>query len=171
MEFSTKIKIAPSLNLISHEHHLWLIGSCFTENIGSLLKQHQFKTYQNSHGIIYNPISVFNAIQEVVAQKIYTKVDLLLQNELFVSLNHHGKFSGTDETTVLSNINNEIQKANEHFIKSDFVFITLGTSFVYEFLDQKKWLRIAIKFQIQNSINEFYQFRKLSSRLNKSICC
>ncbi|MBP6659702.1 MAG: GSCFA domain-containing protein [Chitinophagales bacterium] len=138
MEFSTKITITPSSNLISHQHNLWLIGSCFTENIGDLLKEYQFQTYQNSHGIIYNPISIFNAIDEVSSLKIYIENDLLKQNELYVSLNHHGKFSGLDKNAVLAEINVEIEKANTHFKKSDFVVITLGTSFVYEYADSKK---------------------------------
>ncbi len=138
MEFSTKITITPSSNLISHQHNLWLIGSCFTENIGNLLKQHQFQTYQNSHGIIYNPISIFKAINEVDNNKKYAEKDLLQNNELYVSLNHHGKFSGLEINTVLSAINNEIEIANTHFKKSDFVVITLGTSFVYEFVEEQK---------------------------------
>ena len=138
MEFSTKITITPSSNLILHQHNLWLIGSCFTENIGNLLKQHQFQTYQNSHGIIYNPISIFKAINEVDNNKKYAEKDLLQNNELYVSLNHHGKFSGLEINTVLSAINNEIEIANTHFKKSDFVVITLGTSFVYEFVEEQK---------------------------------
>lgn len=138
MEFRTKITIASSSNLISHSNNLWLIGSCFTSSIGDLLKQYQFKIYQNSHGIIYNPISIFNAIEDVATKKKYLESDLMLQNELFVSLQHHGKFSSTDKNVALTSVNTEIENANAHFKKSDFVFFTLGTSLVYEFLEQQK---------------------------------
>lgn len=138
MEFRTKISIESSANLISHANKVLLVGSCFTENIGNLLLQLQFQVYQNPHGIIYNPVSIFNSIAEVATTRKYTEKDLLLNNELYVSLNHHGKFSGLEKGQVLNSINDEIQHANEHFKESDFIVITLGTSFVYEYLELQK---------------------------------
>lgn len=138
MEFRTKISIEPSANLISHANKGLLVGSCFTENIGNLLLQHQFQVYQNPHGIIYNPVSIFNSIAEVAATRKYTEEDLLLNNELYVSLNHHGNFSGMEKAHVLKGINQEIEKAHAHFNASDFIIITLGTSFVYEYLELQK---------------------------------
>lgn len=114
------------------------MGSCFTENIGNQLKQYQFRTNINPFGIIYNPVSIFANLKSITDKKVYGENDLLQHNELYLSLNHHGQFSGTDKTEVLNHINTTIEKAHANFNAAKFVIITLGTAFVYKHLAQDR---------------------------------
>lgn len=138
MEFRTKINISKSPFVISHSNKLLLTGSCFTENIGNYLKQYRFAVNINPFGIMYNPISIFNTLNNIINQKIYTEQDLLQNNGLYISLDHHGLFSGTDKDEVLAGINKSIEKAHTDFNDGKYIIITLGTSFIYNYLSQNK---------------------------------
>lgn len=138
MEFTTKINIPKAAFSITHQDKLLLLGSCFTENIGHYLKQLQFQANINPFGIIYNPISIFGNLDKIIQHKIYLENDLLLHNELYLSLDHHGQFSGTDKTDVLSTINSKITQSNADFKSTKFIIITLGTAFAYTHLEQNR---------------------------------
>ena len=122
---------------IDHQHKLFLIGSCFTENIGSKLKQLKFSVLENPNGILFNPVSIVNAVDSYIENKQYTEADLFYQNECWNSWQHHSRFSHPDKTQCLEIIN-QSQTAAHHFLKTaDWVLITVGSAFVYE-LDNKE---------------------------------
>ncbi|MFN8259627.1 MAG: GSCFA domain-containing protein [Chitinophagales bacterium] len=138
MEFRTKINIPVSPFKVTHQDRLLLMGSCFTENIGHYLNRYQFATNINPFGIIYQPVSIFNNLKKVIKKEIYSAGDLLQNNGLYLSLDHHGQFSGTDQGKVLSTINASIDKAHADFNAARFIIITLGTAFVYKHLEQDR---------------------------------
>ena len=78
---------------INHSHHLFLAGSCFTEQIGAKLSAHQFRILDNPHGILFNPISIANAISSYIQNKRYEESELFYYNELWGSWDHHTRFS------------------------------------------------------------------------------
>jgi len=138
MEFSTKINLTKYPFQITHQDNVLLCGSCFTENIGKYLKDNHFKTVVNPFGIVYNPISIFNSLDRIIHNKLYYEDELLLQNELYISLDHHGIFSSTDKLMVLQSINSNIENAHSFFSESSVLIITLGTSLVYQHIEQNK---------------------------------
>ena len=89
-EFDIKKLTAP----INHQHKIMLIGSCFTENIGEKLAHHQFSVHQNPNGILFNPVSVAEAVINIIENKIYSPNDLFQHNETWHSWQHHSRFSG-----------------------------------------------------------------------------
>lgn len=138
MEFFTKVKIPDYPFRISHKDRIVLMGSCFTENIGEQLKNYGFPITLNPFGIIYNPISIFGNFKSVIENKKYTAEELLYFNELYISLDHHGKFSGLHLQEVLKDINDAICKAHLDFITSKFIVFTLGTATIYHHKKQNR---------------------------------
>ncbi len=138
MEFSTKVDIPSPSFRISHADKMLMLGSCFTENTGAYLHQYKFKININPFGILYNPVSLFNSINRIANREFYNEGELLYRNELYLSLDHHGRFSGHDKKQVVENINKEIEDANTLFKDSRFVFITPGTSFVYRHIEEDR---------------------------------
>ena len=65
---------------INHSHHLFLAGSCFTEQIGAKLANHKFQIIDNPHGILFNPISISNAISSYIQNKRYTESELFFHD-------------------------------------------------------------------------------------------
>ena len=117
---------------INHRNKLLLVGSCFTEQIGNKLSQHKFSVLENPNGILFNPVSISNAVISYCNGKTYKDEDLFYYNELWGSWQHHTKFSNIDKTKALEAINTSQQKANDFVREADWILLTLGSAFVYE---------------------------------------
>ncbi|MEI7589420.1 MAG: GSCFA domain-containing protein [Chitinophagia bacterium] len=109
-----------------------LIGSCFSENIGSKLSSHLFQVLENPHGILFNPISVAHSLIDCIQNKTYQEADLFLLNDVWNSWNHHSRFSGITPKEALGKINDSIDQAHAFLKTADHMVITLGSAWVYQ---------------------------------------
>ncbi|MBL0146306.1 MAG: GSCFA domain-containing protein [Chitinophagaceae bacterium] len=132
MNFHLEFFPKPFDTKIVHQDKLFLIGSCFTENIGSKFKQHKFSVLENPNGILFNPVSIAKSITSYIENKQYNKNDLFYQNEIWNSWEHHTRFSDVDADVCLNRINQSQHLAHQFLKTADWVFLTLGSSFVYE---------------------------------------
>ncbi len=117
---------------INYKSTSMFIGSCFTENIGELLKENKFKIDINPFGILYNPVSVKNSIDILINEKQFSEQDIFYHNEQWHSFSHHSRFSNSEKELTLNEINKRISNSSEFLKNTDFLFITFGTSWVYE---------------------------------------
>lgn len=137
MNFHLEFTPKPFDLKISHRHQLFLAGSCFTEQIGSKLSWHKFRTIDNPHGILFNPVSIAQAIHTYIINKEYKAEDLFYHHELWGSWDHHTRFSSPEQKNSLELINASQQKAH-HFLKeANWLLLTLGSAFVYELEDKR----------------------------------
>jgi len=127
-DFAIK-KLEPS---ITHHQSMMMIGSCFTENMGNLLRASKFNIMDNPNGILFNPISVTEAVQQYINNKSFSKEDLFCLNESWHSWKHHSKFSGITAEEAVEKINQSTYNANNFLKKADYLLITLGSAWVYE---------------------------------------
>lgn len=116
---------------ITYSDNIFLIGSCFTDHIGKRLNELKFSTLQNPNGILFDPVSVSKSINSYIEQKEYKQADLFYLNELWQSWNHHSQFSGIVAENVIERINESQATAYDHLKKSNWLIITLGSSFSY----------------------------------------
>lgn len=132
MDFHLEFSPKPFDVKISHHHKLLLVGSCFTEQIGTKLAVHKFSVLDNPNGILFNPVSICRSISSYINNRQYSTNDLFYQNELWNSWEHHSRFSDPDKEICLARIN-DAQTAACTFLKTaDWLLITLGSAFVYE---------------------------------------
>jgi hypothetical protein len=117
---------------IKHHQPILLLGSCFTENIGAKLKALKFNVLENPNGILFNPVSIAQAVASYACGKRYGAEDLFYANECWNSWAHHSRFSHPDKSTALASINASQQQANAYLQSAGWIMITLGSSFVYE---------------------------------------
>lgn len=131
---------------LNFKDKIFFIGSCFAENIGNYLKTNSFDVEINPFGIVYHPIAIFNEIQQLIDNRIYTEKDLVFNQNLWHSWEHHGRFSHLDKTICLEQINLSIEKARTHLKDTKYLFLTFGSSIVYELLEQQKIVSNCHKF-------------------------
>ncbi|MES2836461.1 MAG: GSCFA domain-containing protein [Bacteroidota bacterium] len=122
---------------ISHASSIFLVGSCFSDNIADKLLGSKFNTLSNPFGVSYNPVSITKSIQYFVANKKLEEDDLFLHNELYKNWDLHSSFASLTKSELLQNVNTTIAQTHDFLKKANFVFITLGTAYVYE-LNQSK---------------------------------
>ncbi|HJX72468.1 MAG TPA: GSCFA domain-containing protein [Bacteroidales bacterium] len=133
MDFRTKVEIAASEVKMDHTAGILLIGSCFADNVGARLKSLKFRVEHNPFGVLYNPVSVKIDLELLTDRKIFTESDLHWFDNRWISFNHYTHFSDPDKTTCLQRINDSVVSASELLADARFLFITFGTSWVYEF--------------------------------------
>lgn len=136
--FRTNIEIPKSNSNITYNSKTVFLGSCFTENIGNKLFELKFPVEINPFGIQYNPKSVKNSLNFLIDKKIFSQDDIHFANEQWFSFYHHSKFSNSDKEKCLFKINENIKQASEFLEKTNILFITFGTAWVYQLKGSEK---------------------------------
>ena len=132
MQFRSEFTPKPFPVKIKITDKLMLVGSCFTEQIGKKLAAHKFNTIENPNGILFNPISIAKALKSYIGEIFFAENDLFYYNELWASREHHTRFSDPDKQQTLLKINTEHTAAATFIKTADWILITLGSAFVYE---------------------------------------
>ncbi len=169
MKFRTEINIPKQKNQISYNSEVVLFGSCFTENIEKHFNFYQFNNNSNPHGILYNPTAIENSINDCIANKKYITEDLFLFNDLWLSFNHHTKFSSENKEGTLSDINKQIQQTNSALTKATHVLITLGSSWAYRFEESDKLVANCHKIPQKKFHKELLNINQVVKSLENSI--
>ncbi|PKF74830.1 GSCFA domain-containing protein [Chryseobacterium sp. PMSZPI] len=138
MKFRTEVDIPQSEKKIEIEDKIFSIGSCFASEMTDLLEQGQLQTLNNPFGTIFNPFSIRNEVKILHDSAFYEEEDLITYNEEYISLDHHTSFDTRYIHQTLDKINGAIEKGNAFLQEADWVIVTYGTSFIYEFLPKKK---------------------------------
>lgn len=134
-EFRTIFDIGKFESSFDVDSKVLLLGSCFTDNIGSKFTENRLKALVNPFGDIYNPVSIARLLDRVINQHYCDEEELVEQNGLWHHFDFHGRFSGPVKEKVCDTINGTMEETG-HFLKSaDFLLLTFGTSFVYERTD------------------------------------
>jgi hypothetical protein len=131
MQLQTTIDLPSFPFGISHKDHITFIGSCFADNIGLKFGLHKFNSLSNPFGVLYNPLSVCQCIDTIIANK-FDDNQLLEHNGIWHSFSHHSTFSNTDKEECVKNISKAINEAHQHLLNSDVLFLTFGTAQVFE---------------------------------------
>lgn len=138
MKFRTEVEIPQSEAKINIEDQIFSIGSCFATEISDLLKSGQIQTLNNPFGTVFNPFSINRAVKKLHDSTLYAEDELVFYNDEFISLDHHSKFTSRFSHQTLEKINTNLEFGNQFLQNTNWVIITYGTSFIYEFLPKKK---------------------------------
>ncbi len=135
MQLQTTVQLPTYPFEINHQHKITCIGSCFADNMGQKFRDNKFDTLINPFGVLYNPLSVFNCIDNLTRQD-YDEDQLIYHDGLWHSFSHHGRFSNKNKETLLQEINDTLIEGHQHLKESDYLFITLGTAQIFEYHDK-----------------------------------
>ena len=138
MKFRTEVEIQNSGKKIEVEDQIFSIGSCFSTEMTDLLKEGQLQTFNNPFGTLFNPFSINHAISKLHNAEFYEEGDLISFNEEVLSLDHHTSFNTRFVHQTLDKINSHIEAGNQFLRNTNWIIITYGTSYIYEFLPKKK---------------------------------
>ena len=134
LKLQTPVADEPCKVGISYNDKIMMLGSCFTENIGSQLADYGFDVCINPFGTLYNPISVLHSIERLISGKAFVKTDCVrigAGDERWCSFCHHTSFAASTEEEFLDKANVALEAARKHFLDSSKIIITLGTSWCF----------------------------------------
>ncbi len=133
MEFRTVHHFDATKHPIDFPSNLLSIGSCFATHMGAKLEKRKFSILTNPGGVIYNPLS----IAQILEDGIHLKAQLQ-ENSVFEYLgfwhswNHHGSMSRDSKLELIESINQSNQSTHVALKKASHLLITWGSSYVYE---------------------------------------
>ncbi len=136
MDFMVNIEIKKLPKQITYHDKILLVGSCFTEHIGNSLEELKFSVLQNPNGILFDPYSVSRSLISYIQNKQYSEEDFFQLNEVWHSWQHHSRYSNTSLQEAVRIVNQSQQKAQEFLKQTDWIIITLGSSFSYQLTEQ-----------------------------------
>ena len=132
MNFTTKIPIAKSNSPIDYSSQIIALGSCFAENMGEKFDFYKFQNTTNPFGIIFNPVSIEKILERSIHLNYLTEADLFFHNELWHCYEVHSDLSQPNKEAMLSNLNRLLTEMNSKLATATHLFITYGTSWVYQ---------------------------------------
>ena len=150
MQWQLPIQIKRPDATIEYGQQLLLVGSCFTEHIGEGLGDLRFSVLQNPHGILFGPDAVCRSIHSYIENKLYTTDDLFFYQECWHSWDHHSRFSSVSQQDCLTAINAAQQEAHTFINKTDWLIVTLGSSFCYKLTEQADRAGYPLHGQVAN---------------------
>ncbi|MFN8436606.1 MAG: GSCFA domain-containing protein [Cytophagales bacterium] len=131
MKFRTELILPSAKTHISHNSNILLLGSCFSENLGNFLSSHKFNVTINPFGTLYDPYSIFNNLNNCVFPQNAT-YDFLKRENQFFTFQCHSSVNAHSEKELSETLNNINHNINNQLINLNYLFITLGTAFVYK---------------------------------------
>ncbi len=129
MKFRTEINTRRKGNL-THADRILMLGSCFSESIGQRMSSCKLQVDINPFGELYNPLSIARALLFLAQHRRMTDDSLVRTGNLWSSWLHHSRFSSVSPAEALSRMNNRLEQTERN--TPDWLFITLGTAWVYE---------------------------------------
>lgn len=179
MNFRTQIPFLKAHNQIDYSSKIMLFGSCFSENIGKKLDYFKFQNSINPFGILFHPKAIESLITNAINEKKYTDEDIFFHNERWHCYGAHSELSNPSKDELLQILNSRISSTHKQLHTSTHVIITLGTSWIYRFIEsdtivanchkipQKKFLKELLS--IEEIINSLHAIISLLKNINPKV--
>lgn len=132
MDFRKELNIPNYKDQLNIKDPVFLVGSCFTEHMGDKLRHSGFKVEINPSGILFNPISITEAITDYISNKKFQEKDVFFHDEWWMSWKHHSKFIHKERDAIIQNLNLATSQAHLYLLKSDWLILTLGSAWIYQ---------------------------------------
>ena len=132
MLFHTEIKTTPLKQTIHYSDGLLFLGSCFADEVGNLCRGLGFNAMVNPFGVLYNPASIAQSVERLDSGKLFCHEEVISVGEgQYCTFSHNTAFWNNSETALLELVNQSLAEAHAHFLKSKWVVVSLGTSWVF----------------------------------------
>jgi len=138
MDFRTKVPVKEGSPKIEHSSGVFLIGSCFVENIGAKLEWFKFKNLQNPTGIIFHPSPMRRFFQRISNQEEYKKKNILEFNGGWQTLEAHSDMRRGTEKECLNDLNLALKNTRKFVENATHIIISLGTAWGYVYEDSEQ---------------------------------
>ena len=134
LKLQTPVETGRGAVSISLKDRIFVLGSCFADNIGGKMVDLGFDVCLNPFGTLYNPVSVCNSVARLTSGIPFSKdecVQMGAGSQLFCSFSHHTAAARSTKKEFVNDANASLSEASEFFRKASTVIITLGTAWTF----------------------------------------
>ena len=131
--FRTVLPISASPPALAHHEPLLFLGSCFSDEVGSRLRDRGHRVCINPLGTIFNPASLSATVQAVASGKTLSPEDVRYceRTGLFYSFEAGSTHAHEKRDVCTSSINDALNAGRHALQESAALFLTLGSAWAY----------------------------------------
>lgn len=162
LKLQTPVETGRSAVCISLNDKIFVLGSCFADNMGQKMEDLGFDVCVNPFGTLYNPVSICNSVARLTSGIPFSKDECVQMGAgagLVCSFSHHTSFARRTEDEFLNVANASLKEASLWWKAATKVIITLGTAWIYEYTSSGETVSNCLKIEAK----EFTR-RRLSVR-------
>jgi len=162
LKLQTLVETGRGAVSISLKDRIFVLGSCFADNIGGKMVDLGFDVCLNPFGTLYNPVSVCNSVARLTSGIPFSKDECVQMGAgagLVCSFSHHTSFARRTEDEFLNVANASLKEASLWWKAATKVIITLGTAWIYEYLRSGETVSNCLKIDAKE-----FSRRRLSVR-------
>lgn len=162
LKLQTPVETGRSAVSISLNDKIFVLGSCFADNMGQKMADLGFDVCVNPFGTLYNPVSICNSVARLTSGIPFSESECVQMGAgagLVCSFSHHTSFARRTEDEFLNVANASLKEASLWWKAATKVIITLGTAWIYEYTRSGETVSNCLKIEAK----EFTR-RRLSVR-------
>lgn len=136
LKLQTPVETGRSAVCISLNDKVFVLGSCFADNMGQKMEDLGFDVCVNPFGTLYNPVSICNSVARLTSGIPFSESECVQMGAgagLVCSFSHHTSFARRTEDEFLYVANASLEEASRRWKAATKVIITLGTAWIYEY--------------------------------------
>lgn len=162
LKLQTPVETGRSAVSISLNDKIFVLGSCFADNMGQKMADLGFDVCVNPFGTLYNPVSICNSVARLTSGIPFSESECVQMGAgagLVCSFSHHTSFARRTEDEFLNVANASLKEASLWWKAATKVIITLGTAWIYEYLRSGETVSNCLKIDAKE-----FSRRRLSVR-------
>ena len=129
MDFQLKFKI-PDINpKISFSDKIIFLGSCFSDDMSLLAKQHGFQVVSNPFGTLFHPLVLAQNILDSLHGNV--EVNVAKKNDVYLDYNCSGKVYDMNEAELKKKVIAIRNEFKNDLKNASHLLVTFGTAFAY----------------------------------------
>jgi len=151
--------------MVQKSDKILMLGSCFSTEVGTILKEKGYNVTLNPFGILFNPASIASSLERLEDGREFTEDDVISRDGQYVSFFHHGSFRRPTPEEFLRNANVALADGCRAFREADCIILTLGTSWVFRHIAKDFIVSNCHKAPAREFRREFLPFDRTVSLL------
>lgn len=163
----TPVKIDSINQINSFDTAFGFIGSCFSDHMHQRFRHHGLKAWMSPYGTTYNPLSITNQLISSIDLTNRFNLHTHKNSSFYWETSHKIVHSNPAELThAVDAMRAESKKALSHL---NILFITLGTSWVYELADSGLLVANCHKLPANHFTKRLLEISEITTALNQLI--
>ncbi|MDE6793274.1 MAG: GSCFA domain-containing protein [Muribaculaceae bacterium] len=143
MKFRTELIPAKPSFVLNPERAVVLLGSCFTDNIGRMMRCSRWRAFPNVCGTLFNPASIANILRiALYDQNIYSTIrrSVAERDNRYVSWLTDSCATTYSKAETEERVFSRFLRLMTYLSEAETLIITFGTAWVYELCERPGYI-------------------------------
>ena len=138
MKLQTQISLVKKTPAIDYNSKLFLLGSCFAENIADKFSYYKFQNKVNPLGVLFHPLAILDLLKRSQNRIDYSEKDLFFSNGYWQSYSAHSRLNNASQMEIMSDLNSAVHSTKTQLMAASHVVLTFGTAWVYTHIKSQR---------------------------------